>query len=434
MVTPDLLPPRLRAGAVEIDITPPVGGRMAGYAARTQVSQGIHDPLHAEVLYLATAETSLLLVSLDLICVDLSFTQRARAAIQEATGIPPEAILLACSHTHSGPDGFMVDMPVLKSWPDPALQDMLIRKLSGAAAWAQQSAQPARLSRGLTHAEGIGLNRNDPQGGPSDSQVILLRVDDENGQPLAVLFNFGCHPTIMGYDNLLLSADYPGAAKAALRQHYPGTVFLFTNGAAGDVSTRFTRRSQGFREVQRMGYILAGAVLSGMQTCQPLPGEHLSARRIPVTLPLRTFPDPATAEAQLQEQRQILAQLQAADAPSGEIRKAITRVEGAQGQLVMAREFSGTTRFETELQTLQVGQLQMAALPGEPFTRTVLEIKALGEDFPVLVISYANDYKGYFPDAVSVQAGTYEALTSPYDSAAAEILRETARKWILADE
>ncbi len=433
MVNPTSRSTDVHAGAAEIDITPPIGGRMAGYGARTQVSQGIHDPLHAGLLYFKKESAQMLLICLDLICVDLSFTNRVRAAIQQATGIPANAILLACSHTHSGPDGFMLDMPALKSWPDPELQDMLIRKLSGAARWAQQSARPARLSRGLNRADGIGLNRNDPQSGPSDPQVILLRVDDENGRPLAVLFNFGCHPTIMGYDNLLLSADYPGAAKAALRQHYPDTVFLFTNGAAGDVSTRFTRRSQGFPEVQRMGLILAGAVLSAMQTSHPLPVEQIAAALEPVTLPLRVFPEPAQAEAKLAEQRQNLAKLQAANAPSGEIRKAITRAEGAQGQVVMSKEFAGQTHFETEIQALHIGAMNLIALPGEPFTRTVREIKAMNH-FPVMVISYANDYKGYFPDATSVQQGTYEALTSPYDHTAAEILLETARKWIPADE
>ncbi len=40
----------VHAASVEIDITPPIGGKMAGYGARTEVSRGIHDPLKAQVL------------------------------------------------------------------------------------------------------------------------------------------------------------------------------------------------------------------------------------------------------------------------------------------------------------------------------------------------------------------------------------------------
>ena len=32
-----------------------------------------------------------------------------------------------------------------------------------------------------------------------------------------------------------------------------------------------------------------------------------------------------------------------------------------------------------------------------------------------LVISHANDSKGYFPDRGTIEQGTYEALISPYD-------------------
>jgi hypothetical protein len=42
------------------------------------------------------------------------------------------------------------------------------------------------------------------------------------------------------------------------------------------------------------------------------------------------------------------------------------------------------------------------------------------------VVSYANDYRGYFPDAASITAGTYEALTSPYDESAARQLAQAA--------
>jgi hypothetical protein len=61
-------------------------------------------------------------------------------------------------------------------------------------------------------------------------------------------------------------------------------------------------------------------------------------------------------------------------------------------------------------------------LPGEPFTGTVLDIKNQSPYPYTAVVSYANDYQGYFPDALSIAEGDYEALISPYGADVAEHL------------
>src|SRR5262245_5745025 len=57
----------LHVGAATIDITPPIGYPLWGYAARRdQPSTGVHDPLHARALVLAVGKSKLAIVSLDL--------------------------------------------------------------------------------------------------------------------------------------------------------------------------------------------------------------------------------------------------------------------------------------------------------------------------------------------------------------------------------
>ncbi len=56
----------LRGGVAEVDITPPVGLPMWGYAARSAPSRGILDALFARVLVLEVGEQRLALVTLDL--------------------------------------------------------------------------------------------------------------------------------------------------------------------------------------------------------------------------------------------------------------------------------------------------------------------------------------------------------------------------------
>jgi len=414
------------AGAVEINITPPVGTGFDGYAAREGTSLGVHDPLLAQLLLLKSGADQVVLISMDLLGVSLDFTQRVRAGIEQAIGVPGHCTMVTCTHTHSGAAGFWPPTPGIRSTQDLELQRMVERQLVGAAIWTRECLEPARLGVGRGMVEGIGRNRNDPEKGLVDNEVIVLRVDDATGQPLAVMMNYGCHPTVLGYQNLFFSADYPGAARTTLRRIYPDTVFLYTNGASGDISTRFTRRDQSFGEVERMARILSGEVLKVMQMTVTQESVPLRAWIVPVDLKFRPFPPADEAQREVQRLQAELKRLKAAGASHGEIRRATTRVEGAIGQAQMAEGFAGLTHHSSQVQLLEIGDLALVGLPGEPFTRTVLEIKQRSNRPYTAVLSYANDESGYFPDVVSITEETYEALISPYGADVAEELREAA--------
>ena len=417
---------QLMASAVQVDITPPVGVYLEGFGERQDPSCGVHDPLLAQILVLQRGKDSVALLSLDLIGVRLHFTQRVRAAIAQATGMPEGHILLACSHTHSGPTGFLTGLPVIHTPPDPELVNVVERKLLGAAQEAQRGLRPARLGVGRGRLTGLGTNRNDPEGGLLDEEVIVLRVDGEDRQPIAVWMNYGCHPTIMGHENLWITADYPGAARRALKQLYPRTVFLYSNGASGDVSTRFTRREQTFDEVERMGRLLAGEVLKVMQTIVLEEGGDLAGRVEPIEFPFRPFPAEDEVQQDIDRLQTALRRLQDSGAAHGEIRRAETRVEGATARQWLISELKGMDRFQSQLQVLEVGPLAMVGLPGEPFTRIVLEIKARSRRPHTAVVSYCNDETGYFPDRQAFAEGTYEAFICPYRDDVAEFLADRA--------
>jgi len=235
---------------------------------------------------------------------------------------------------------------------------------------------------------------------------------------------------VLGADNLQVSADYPGSARAALRSLYPRTTFLYTNGASGDVSTRFTRREQTFPEVLRMGRILAGEVLKVMETTVTRDEAELRGRLESVELKFRSFPAPAEAQRELERLQAELEALKASGAPHGEIRVATTRVEGATVQQILAEGLAGRAHNVSQVQVLKIGELCLVGLPGEPFTRTVLEIKGPSKAPVTAVVSYANDEQAYFPDALSVAEGTYEALVSPFGPGVADRLREVALRLI----
>ncbi len=413
------------AAATAVDITPPVGARMDGYGARQHPSQSVHDPLYASLLLLKSGERGVIIVSLDVIMVSLAYTQQIRATLADRCDLPQENVLVAAIHTHSGPAGYVKSRVPLETQEDPVLKEMTLRKIIGAGQWAANNLRPARVRISQGELTGLGRNRNDPLA-PIDSSLTVLRVDGEDGRPLAVVSNFGCHPTVLGPENLSISADYPGAARAALRKIYPETVFLFLNGASGDISTRFTRRGQGFDEVERLGYLLAGETLKVMQTATDLANTPLHGETRALRLPYRRFPPVEEAQRQLDGLQAELDQMRATGKPAGELRKAITRVEGAQGQAVMARTYGAAAAGETQMQVLRIGDLALVGLPGEPFTRIVLDIKTASPIKNTIVVSYANDYSGYFPDRASVLAGSYEALISPYDETVGDQLTRAA--------
>jgi neutral ceramidase len=402
------------ASAVEFDITPPVGGFMEGYAAREGTSQGVHDALKGQALFLKCHTHSILLITLDLLGVPLEYTRTIRARVEAATGIPANRIMLACSHTHAGPAGFLTDLPGLHNEADLELQAVTRDKIVDAARQAQTTLQPVTWGVAHGRVSGIGANRNDPTEGPQDDEVITLRLDDVSGDPLAVMMSYGCHPTILGHENLLISADFPGAARRALQAIYPHTTFLFANGASGDISTRFTRRDQTFAEVERAGRILAGEVLRAMQTVETKPGARLGGEVLPLALPFRAFPSQEQAEQETAARRAELEQLEAKNAPHGEIRRTFTRLQGAEAQVQIRLALEGKTAIQTELQALFLDDLAWIGLPGEPFTRIVQTIKNRSPFEHTAVVSYANDEAGYFPDEAAYQEKTYEALISPY--------------------
>lgn len=399
-------------GAKQIDITPPIGTPMAGYGARLKNSEGIHDSLTAQIIYLNNSFNEVLLVGLDLVAVDADFVKKVREQIHEKLGIPTTSILVACTHTHSGPDGYATAFPRESQNIDETLRQITIEKIAGAARWAKTSSSEATLNFASGLMDGIGLNRNDPQK-KVDNTVSLLRIDVDK-KPLVVLVNYACHPTVMSAENLQISADLPGAARKFFHMLYPETIFMFLNGAAGDVSTRFTRRFQGFEELDRFGMILFGTVISLMQKTHELKDDQICSRIFSIDLPIRNFPSEADAQKFLAACEDEFLQLKKNSAEKAELRKAETKIQGARVQAHFVTLLKDIKSVKSEIQIIQIGSLLLVTLPGEPFTDIARGIKAAFADVLILVIGYANDYMGYFPIGEVQQ--TYETLKSPWSS------------------
>lgn len=267
----------LQAGAARMVITPPIGVPLSGYfmaEGRTETARSVHDDLYARALVLHDGARTVAVVTTDLIALGNEELAMVRAEVQQKTGIPPEHLILACTHTHSGP--VVHPFPPNELVPgqaDEAYFQLLPRMITSAVATAQTRLRPARLGadKGASY---ININRRErlPDGtlrglpylgknpaGIHDREVGVLRVDDaQSGRPLAVLLSYACHPVVLG-PNTEISADYVGYTVNFLEQNLPGAVALFANGAQGDMNPIVHPGS--YEDAARLGITLGAEAL-----------------------------------------------------------------------------------------------------------------------------------------------------------------------------
>lgn len=247
----------ISVGVARLEITAPSPHAMAGYAARTKLSTGAHDTLYATAMVLKSDTMSLAIVTLDL---HSGHSARVESEVAKRFGIAN--VLLACSHTHAGPvttapSTYGLQIPDLKFGDDDiwwrSTEDRIITAIGEAAS----RAVPGRMGVGMGNVY-IGHNRRRvlPDGkvemfwrnaekiptSPVDPEITILRVDGVDGKPRVILINYACHPTVLGPDNLQLSADYVGAMRDYLEKQFPSARVLFANGAIGDINPYFDKQ------------------------------------------------------------------------------------------------------------------------------------------------------------------------------------------------
>ncbi len=407
------------AGAARVPFPVPVGTPMAGYAARSGPAIGTLDELTIGALYLTCEERRFVLISADIAAVDADLVDEVATAAR----IDRTQLVLCASHTHSGPAGVISRMhPGDRDGRIPVLREAFVRSTVEAIDRARSKAEPVQLLFGQAETRGLAANRNAPNG-PFDPRVSVLATRNRTGKLTAMLVHFACHPTILSAENRLLSADFPGAmrraAESTLGQNGSAPVVLFANGAAGDVSTRFTRLSQDQDEVERVGQGLATAAMEALGNAfEVAPG--IGSARVSVMLDPRLLdeaPDPISRALEPIERT--------TGESAGERRKAETRAQGALLLERLTAAGTGAILNCFELPAWRLGEIGLVAVPGELFALLGARILQHAPG-PALVLGYANGYVGYLVDAAAEAAGTYEALASPFAPGAGDSVTQSA--------
>lgn len=269
---------QLLAGFGRADITPPPGVGLAGWGPEGARAVGYRDRLYARALVLQdfTGER-FAFVALDLGMSSMLLHRRVARDLPCDAHLGTDRIILAATHTHSGPSHFLDAAQHNASASsvsgfDPALVTFLVTRVDSAICEAAGNLHPARIAWGVTAVWGVTRNRAyvpyesdtprnhyfvappDLQGADAaiDPSWTMLRVDiwDSTAhafRPGGALSIFAVHGTATPFANELLDGDLHAAAERGVEGHIdsllgvgrgfrPHAVHLLANGNAGDVS------------------------------------------------------------------------------------------------------------------------------------------------------------------------------------------------------
>ena len=381
-----------RVGLATVDITPPPGLWMGGYAARKEPAQGAAQPLHAKAMAVADpAGRPAVVVTIDVLGLTEPAVDRIAAEVHRQCGLPRERLLLCSSHTHSGPiirDQLAVAYDLKPSqWDDIRASTRRIEgQVVDAVGGALRSMQPARL-RWTQGSAGFAANRRtaiNPDG-PVDHAVPVLAIERPNGRLAGLLFGYACHNTTLPASFVSYHGDYAGVAKAGLERRHPGVTALFIQGCGADANPQ----PRGTIELAvQHGRELADAV------------DRALGGAVEVAGPLRT----AFATVSLDY----------APAPDGEAWRRRLDDENvyvrrhAQMMLdVIARDGRTIAAEAAPLHVLRLGSLCMVALSGEVVVDYALAIKRKYGG-GTWVAAYTDSVFGYVPSARVLREGGYE--------------------------
>ena len=236
----------LLVGAAKTVITPdpllPISGGM-GAAAPASKKQG---ELTARAMVLKNGETTVAIVSVDLLGFPSVLCDRVRAKVPE---IPAEHILIGATHTHSAPDVYAFPDGNGGHTGDLKYIEFVCQQTAAAIRAAFKQLQPAALRIGTAKTtRRIAYNYYAPD--LYDRQMSVIQAVHSSGKAIATLVNFAVHPEVLGSEVGILSPDLVGPMCDRLEQDHGGTA-IFMNGAIGGMVTADNRDLERVRDARR---------------------------------------------------------------------------------------------------------------------------------------------------------------------------------------
>jgi hypothetical protein len=401
-------------------MTPPVGIWLQGYS-REKASEGIYDRLFSKALAFENGREKCLLITNDLVGVSPEMTRIVRNGVaRKIKGLPPSNIMITASHTHCGPavldnlkDGSVLDRKYLRS---------LAEKMIEVALMAWQDLEPVKLGMGTGKAF-FNINRRlqTPQGigflpnpkGSCDHEVGVVRIDNLDDRPKAILINFTCHPTVWGEQ--LISPDYPGITQKVVEKSFTGAVALFTNGACGDIRPCFVKgpKPKTFgggtpAAVMKAGTELGREVIRVARKIKTRKNEGLGSGSKTIRFPLSRPLSVSALRKEVVQETAKIKQMEREKQSSSVIVWEKNRLAWTKRTLKRVESKSFKPWVLGEIQLLCIGGIYFVGLPGEIMCEIGFSIKKYFKPQKCFIAAYANGCVGYVPTPRALAEGGYE--------------------------
>lgn len=357
----------LQIGVAKAKLTPEQPGQwIAGYGDN-RPAEGSHDDIWTRAMAVSDGETTIVIVANDLIGL---FYPDTREIAAQAQGVPPDHVVITCTHVHSAPD-------VLGLWGpnrmtrgvDEAYLALVKTRIAETINAALGARQPAKLRFARAEApEKTGYNCRERE--LVDPEISLMQAVTSEGEPICTLVNYACHPEVLQTESRLITSDYVHYLRDEMESAGTGDV-LFVNGALGGMVTPEIEDST-FEEAERVGRALGQAALEGLKTTDEIAEGEVRFSRGTFDLPFENVG------------LSMLAQL-------GVIHRQPTA--------------DGTVR--TTVIGAAIGPAQFASMPGEALPKVGLAAKALMTGKYRFFFGLCDDELGYLLHAEAIDNPLY---------------------------
>lgn len=406
----------LSVGFAEVDITPPVGIGLAGYASRTGPSKAVGQPLYSKAMVLNCGNTTVSIAANDLLFVTSSLARGVRTLVRKRTNIPEEHILLSATHSHSGPLLEHMSMVEEEIVDEKWIGEVLVERMADVICLAHSNMQPATIGVGKSEIHGLTFNRRltrkdgavqavhdlcrkdgavsleDLEFGPIDPDLGVFSIYGATRELLGSVVSFSCHPVCNDFDPQTISSDFPGFLTREIEMS-TGATCLFTTAPSAEVNPAV-------RNSFHMKGVLSKQIMKLLETIEPSDSRDIWARRRKIRLPLKKLPTIEGARRQFER-----------DVAAGSSGRFLAR-----RRLMYAEQYEGQTHLETEIQVIGVGDILFIGLPGEVSVEIGLSLKSeIANQFGkrnVFLITQANDWTGEtIPDKAYEEGGSEPTTT-----------------------
>ncbi|WP_158560642.1 neutral/alkaline non-lysosomal ceramidase N-terminal domain-containing protein [Paenibacillus contaminans] len=261
---------------------------MHGFGGRTQKSEGVHDELYVKAAMLEANKT-LLILTIDALGSDRSFVVGIKDALQEKFGLGHDEVLINFSHTHHSvfltgldaglrrgaysmaQEGWTDSETQLDYSEDEAFFRFMRDTILQMTAYCRDHLEEGELAIGRGKSD-FAVSRRKPDGdgviwapyyeGEIDKELLVVTLTDRSGMVKGILYNYGCHTTAMGPDNMLLSNDFAGQTSCVLEESYPGATALFLQGCGGELKPLRSAAGSRFKSLSIAEMIDSGTELA----------------------------------------------------------------------------------------------------------------------------------------------------------------------------